>query len=223
MGEWQGYRLDDLLMFTPEVYFRLFERYNGMLWPGHLVALSVAIWMFVVTRDSGLRQSRWIAGVLGAAWLFIAWAFFFRYYAEIFLAAPWFAVGFALQGLLLITAGTLGRLRFAWGTDAVGGVGAMLLFYAAVGHPLIGILSGREWEAIELFLLTPDPTAIGTLGLLLMISGRSTWMLALGPLLWCVISGATYWVMEADSGAGVIFAALVAFAAMVARSLVPRL
>ena len=111
MGEWLSYRLSDLLMFTPEVYFRLFERYNAAFWPGQLVALLVAIWMIVVTRDTGPRQSRWVAGVTGAVWLFIAWAFFLRFYSEIFLAAPWFAVGFALQGLLLIAAGSLARLR----------------------------------------------------------------------------------------------------------------
>ncbi len=221
MGEWQGYRLEDLLMFTPEVYFRLFERYNGMVWPGHLVAFSVAIWMFVGTRDSGPRQSRWIAGVLGAVWLFIAWAFFLRYYAEVFLAAPWFAAGFALQGLLLVVAGGSGRLRFAWRVDAVAGVGITLLLYSALGHPLVGIFAGRDWNGVELFLLAPDPTAIGTLGLLLMSSGRNHWVLAVVPLLWCLISGAISWVMGAYSGLGIPLAAVVALASMACRSLGP--
>jgi hypothetical protein len=222
MGEWLSYRLNDFLMFTPEVYFRLFERYNGALWPGQWLAVGLALWFIVATRDGGARRSRGLGLLLGAGWLLVAWAFLWRYYAEVFLAAPYLAAAFALQGLLLGAAAFLGRLRFVWRGGMAGRLGLALLLYAVLVHPLVGLLAGREWSGVELFLLAPDPTAIGSLGLLLMIPGRPHWGLALVPLAWCVGSGVTYWLLGYGAGLATPAAALVASVAMAHRGLAAR-
>lgn len=219
MTEWLSYGLNDLLMFTPEVYCRLYERYNTWIWPAQWLAVAAGIGMAVAGRDAGRKASRAMAVLLGVAWLVIAWAFFVRYYAEIFLAAPYFGAGFAAEGVFLIAAGLLGRLRFAWHTDGIGRAGLALLLYSLVIHPLVLVAMGRDWRGAELFLLAPDPTAIGTLGLLLTIPGRSHIALAILPLLWCLVSGATFWAMDSQAGMLVPAAAMVAAVPMVGRRL----
>ncbi|HCK18987.1 MAG TPA: hypothetical protein DHW36_10760, partial [Thalassospira sp.] len=41
-----------------------------------------------------------------------------------------------------------------------------------------------------------DPTALGTLGFVLLSRGTWRWALLPVPLLWCVISAGTLWVMD---------------------------
>jgi hypothetical protein len=41
------------------------------------------------------------------------------------------------------------------------------------------------------FGITPDPTALATLGLLAMAEGRRRGALTVVPILWCLLSGAT--------------------------------
>ncbi|MHB1084922.1 MAG: hypothetical protein ACYCZA_08780 [Thiobacillus sp.] len=45
--------------------------------------------------------------------------------------------------------------------------------------------------------LAPDPTALATLGVLLLTGTRRFWVLAPIPILWCLISGVTLWAMAA--------------------------
>ena len=39
MSEWWTYRAEDFLLFSPRVYWRMFELHNTALWPLHLLDL----------------------------------------------------------------------------------------------------------------------------------------------------------------------------------------
>jgi hypothetical protein len=79
-----------------------------------------------------------------------------------------------------------------------GGVGLVLL---ALAYPMLGGLLGRPWTQAEVFGLAPDPTALGTLGVLLWLSARGSaaWWLWPIPWLWCLASGATLWTIQAPA------------------------
>jgi hypothetical protein len=152
-----------------------------------------------------------VARLLAAAWAAVAWLFLWGKYADINLAAPWFAGAFWVEATLLFAAGATGRLQFSWETAGSGRLGLALLLFAAVLLPLAAPLAGRGWLGAEMFALAPDPTAVGTLGLLLMCSARRRWALMLLPLAWCVVSGLTFVAMERPGG---LVAPLVAVAAV---------
>jgi hypothetical protein len=69
----------------------------------------------------------------------------------------------------------------------------MLLFGLLV-QPVIGRMLGRPWTQAEVFGIAPDPTAIATLGVLV-VNERIAWWLLPIPLVWCTISAATLWTM----------------------------
>jgi hypothetical protein len=75
--------------------------------------------------------------------------------------------------------------------------------------PLLGLISGKSVLQAELFGLAPDPTAVGTLGILLAARGPHVISLLIIPLAWCVISAATLWAMGAPA-AWVMIAAPIA-------------
>lgn len=43
MFEWWTYTLSDFLMFSPQVYYRLFELYNRALWPTQLLTVGAGV------------------------------------------------------------------------------------------------------------------------------------------------------------------------------------
>ncbi|MEZ5740285.1 MAG: DUF6064 family protein [Burkholderiaceae bacterium] len=193
-------------MFAPRTYWRQFELQNAEWWPVHLLAwagtvLWIAIGVRMPGRDRGLLI-RVAAVGLAALWAFVAFTFMLGRYAPINWAAPGFAVAFGLgaAGLaLLAMRPDLGRTSI----DHHRLVAALLLAVALAGYPLAAPMSGRPWSQAELFGLAPDPTAVGTLGILIFICANgavSAWLLrGLRGLAaaWCLVSMATLATMGA--------------------------
>lgn len=216
MTEWWTYHLSDFLLFSPATYRRLFELYNAVLWPAQPVVVAAGLVLFFGLLRRRPWAPRAAAAALGLAWLWTAWAFHLQRYATINWAATWFAGAFALQGFWLFAA----SLAATPPVDADGNagaddggrhaaprrVGAALLLCSLVGAPLLTRALDLSWRSVEVFGLTPDATALGTLGCLLLLQGRQAgaprgvprwrWLAWPIPLLWCCISGATLWTMH---------------------------
>lgn len=210
MSEWWTYRLSDFLMFSARTYYRLFELYNAELWPGHLVAFGVALALLVQAIRGEARAA---CVLMAACWFWVAWAFLLQRYATVNWAANWFAVAFAIEGALLLLRAGYGSLR---GPRARRGpawiIGAGLVLFAIAGLPWLGLLLGRPLVQAEVFGLAPDPTVLGTLGLLVLLRSDERAVDSMParvlaallwpvPLLWCLVSGATLWAMRAPDAA----------------------
>ncbi|MDX1697430.1 MAG: DUF6064 family protein, partial [Thiohalobacterales bacterium] len=144
------------------------------------------------------RGGRVIALLLAACWAWVGWAFLHLRLAPIHWVADWYAVAFFIQALLLFVYGLWPRgPEFAIGKSARAGIGLLILLGALLAMPATAHLTGRAWQQAELFAMTPDATALATLGLLLLAKGRSAVWLAVIPVAWCLVSGATLWVLEA--------------------------
>ncbi|CAO3452356.1 DUF6064 family protein [Azospirillum largimobile] len=219
MPEWWTYSAEDFLLFSPRAYWRLIERHNEALWPAQVLALLLGIailWFLLRPRP---WSHRLIAGSLAVLWGWVAWSFLWERYATINWAAVYMAPLFALQAVLLASVG--GRLRWSFdrsvrGMVGPGSVGLGLFLYALVLHPLTASLMGRSIRGAEVFGIMPDPTAIATVGLVLMAAGRWSWLLLVIPLLWCLagwltlygMGAAESWVLLAAAGAGAALAVL---------------
>jgi hypothetical protein len=216
MSEWWTYSLQDLLMFSPQTYYRLFGLYNADLWPAHVLALVLGASCSILFFGHIDRARPWIIAIVAAGWMSVAWFYFWTRYASIHLAAGYFALAFVVESLLLLGMG-LSHSRFIlaragrWRRRT--GLG---IFLFALGlYPVLGLALGRSWTQAEVIGLAPDPTALATLGILLLTGTRSFWVLAPIPILWCLISGATLWAMASPDffiAPGLaLLAALVAF------------
>ena len=197
MSEWWTYRLSDFLLFSPETYYRLIELYNAAIWPGQILAIAGGVATVILLRRRGALPGRLLAAILALAWLFVAWAYLYARYATINWAAPYFAIGFAVQAVLLILSGTMfGRMSFRSTSSRAWLVGFGMCVFAVFAQPLIGPLVGRGWTEMEVFGLSPDPTVACTLAVVL-AADRPRWELLVLPVLWCAITGATLWAMAA--------------------------
>jgi hypothetical protein len=197
MSEWWTYRLSDILPFSPQTYFRLFELHNQPVWPAQLLALAAgaAIVALILLRPAW--SGRAVALLLAAAWGFVAFAYLGTRYAAINWAATYFAYGFAAQALLLVLSGAVGgRLNFTAPRSPAAKAGLGFVLFALLVQPLIGPAFGRPWTGLELFAIAPDPTVLATLGVLL-VADRVRPELFVLPLLWCVIAGAILYGLSA--------------------------
>jgi Family of unknown function (DUF6064) len=215
MSEWWTYSLSDFLLFSPRTYYRLFELYNVAIWPAQILALALGIAIVVLWRRGNGRA---IAAILAACWLWVAWAYLLTRYDTINLAARYFAVGFAVEAALLVWIGVVRNRLLLLPEAHMSRIGLGMFVFALAVQPLVGALVGRGWLQAEIFGIAPDPTAVATLGVLL-AAARPPWALLVVPLVWCAISGATLWTMQAPDALLMPGVAVVALVLAVWRSI----
>ena len=151
--------LEDLLLFSPRVYWRLFALENDALWPAQPVLLAAAALLALCLLRGWRPTGLWLGPMLGAAWLWTGWHFVALRYGTVNWAAPTFAWGFYAEAGLLAGIGLSGRLVFA--RRGVGAwFGIALLAAAALAWPAFAPLDGRSWHEAEVVALAPDPTAV---------------------------------------------------------------
>jgi hypothetical protein len=214
MSEWWSYTLEDFLLFSPRVYWRLFELHNEAVWPLQILTLLLGTAVLVWVVQPRPWSHRAISAVLAATWLWIAWIFLWNRYSQINWAMAYAAPVFVLEALVLGWIGALrGHLRFVASRSLAGMAGFLLLSYAVILHPVVAKLGGRGFEAAEIVGIVPDPTVIATLGLLTMASGNvAAWLCLVVPLAWCLVSWATLHTMGAPEAWIPVLAGAVAIA-----------
>lgn len=196
MSEWWTYRPADFLLFAPRTYYRLVELHNAELWPAHIVAIALCLLLVAVAWRGGPLAGRAIAATLAVAWAFVGWRFHWHHYATINWAATYFAVAFFVQAALLLGVAALGGPARGAAPRARRYAGLALIVAALALLPLAALALGRPVRQLEAPGLSPDPTALVTLGLLLMAPRAHGWLLAV-PLVWCLVSTLTLATMGA--------------------------
>jgi hypothetical protein len=200
VSEWWTYTLRDFLLFSPRVYWRMFELHNEAFWPLHIFAvlLGVAILVFIIYPRPWSGQA--VAAILALAWLWVAWSFLWARYATINWAATYAAAAFAIEALLLFgVGGVWGGLTSPARLRVRSMIGLALFLFALLCYPAIAVLSGRSLQAAEVFGIAPDPTAVATLGILALgHRGKATLILLAIPFAWCIASWATLYAMNSS-------------------------
>lgn len=201
METWLSYAPGDFLMFGPEVYWRLFARQNDALWPLPVVAgLAGIAWLLLVAmrRPVAIRAVLMLAALacLGAA------HFLATRYAPINWPAVHAAWGFGVQAVVLTGVAVFGPRTWSCANGvAANATGWVLLGYATILHPFIGLAFGRPLAQAEIVGIAPDPTALACLGVLsLVLPGRWGGACSVIPFLWCTVSAATLLTLGEQQG-----------------------
>jgi len=227
VSEWWTYRPSDFLMFSPRIYWRLFQSLSEAWWPAQPIVVAVGLtWLALhrrLTRETGAGVLRGAVAFVAVCWAVVGWAFLQQRFASINWIAGWFAALFAVQAAALLMLAIAGELRCE-SHVLRRRVGTALGLWVLLGHPLLGVVFGRPWQQAEIFGLAPDPTAIGTLALMLLFSAANAparWlhrMLWIVPLLWCAFSAATLATMGSSQAWVVLAGAILAVAPLLRPS-----
>ena len=182
--------------FTADVLASAVAGFNHDWWPVPAAAAGLMLGALLLAVRPQPSGGKVVGAVLAAAWAWVAVGWHFLTFAEINFAAPLYGILFLIQAALLLWLATArGALRYARGIDGIRLAGVALSAYALFGYPALTAALGGELAAVRLAGMAPGPTALLTLGLLLAASGRAPISLAVVPLLWCAIAGATAWLI----------------------------
>lgn len=208
-----------MLPFTAEILFSSFEQYNRALWPLPILAPALALVIVALARRPVRGGDRTSGALLALAWLWIGLGYFILHFAAFDFAAPAYGAVFILQGLQLgWSAAARDRLSFRFTSDLFGWCGLALALAAALAWPLADWLLGQGWASARVVGLAPGPTAAFTLGMLLLCAGPTPLRLAVIPLLWTLIAGATAWILSIPQDLALPAAGIGAFALMLWKS-----
>jgi len=186
-----------MLPFDAESLFAFFAQYNRAIWPAQVFAWLLGAAALVLAVKPVSVGGRLIGAILLAAWAFSAVVFHYLHFATINFMAPFYAAFFLAEAVLVGWA-LLARAReFRFRPSLSGWAGLGLAGFALVAPPLIDGLAGHGWLSARLAGVTPDATALLSVGLLLLIHGRAPLYLLVIPLLWAIVGGWTAWFIEA--------------------------
>jgi len=218
MAEWSSYSLSDLLLFSLQAYIGLFELLNTALWPAHMFILAVGLGIgLLVLKRSGAGY-RFIWGLLGLLWIWTGWYFFSVHYTAINWAAAYVAPAFWLQGLLFglfAVAPQSPDIRYT--RTAADRTAIVLYLFALIGYPAVTLALGRSLDSVEFLGISPDPGVAATLAILVLSRGSFIWLAWIVPIMWCVLTGLTLWMLGSPeffiaplAGAAAVVAAVAA-------------
>jgi len=150
------------------------------------------------------------------------------HFSTINFSAPAYAVLFVVQALLIAWVFLVrDHVRFRFVPDMYGIAGVALAGVGVSTWPVIGlILSSGDFTAAPFFAVDPTATILFTLALLLLAEGRAVIWLAIIPVLWTFVDGATFFALGAPLGLVFPLIGLVVFGLLVlkrrAQSKVPN-
>jgi hypothetical protein len=180
------------LPFTRDQFMGMFEAYNLAIWPVQIFAYVLGITAVALVAWRFRESDRLITGILAAFWFWLSGVFLWTYMRTIDTGPgpAVFAAAFALQGVLWLVAGVLRHdLRFDANPTLFTVAGNLLIVYAMLVYPLLGLLNGHVYPRQPVFGVAPCPTVIFTFGLLLLTASRVPKYLLAVPFIWSITSG----------------------------------
>jgi hypothetical protein len=205
---------DVQLPFTADQFFGIFADYNQTFWP-----VAVVLWLMTVLAVALVwwQPARWspmLSLFLGALWLWNAAAYHALLFTRINRAAWIFSLLFAFQAALFMRAGLQKRLLYV-STGARQGLGMGLAAYSLL-YPFLTMGLGHDYPATPTFGL-PCPTAILTMGLLLTVSGKIPFGLAVVPIVWGFIGGSAATLLDVPTDYVLLAAGMLLLIVLVAQ------
>jgi len=192
------YSIADFIPFTADVYQRLIERQNEAFWPAHALAFLLGVRAMYLTWRCRVRS---LGVLLFLVWVWVAITYFLRLFAELTFVGQFIGGAFLIQGAFMFGCAMLGGFNDQK-LNHTAALRPRILGYvlAAFGlsvFPFFAPMLGRGWISAEWFAMTPNPTVLVTIGLLL-ATARPVWLWLLLPIpvLWCALSGALDWTFQ---------------------------
>jgi hypothetical protein len=219
MREWLTYSLSDMLLFSEQVYWRLFTLENAELRPMPLLAPLVFLVALALHNRRPTGGLRLLLALLALSWFSVGSNFIMQRYAPINWAMSYAGPIFFLQAIAYAVMAFLGPAR---GKVSPGEIkaGYALILAGTLVYPLLALLRGRSLADAEIAGIAPDPTALVSLGVAVLATGP--WHRRVGlvvPCLWLAQSGLTLYVLN---GPAALAPGLALAAGLACLTLTPR-
>jgi hypothetical protein len=195
------------LPFTRQEFFQVFSEYNQALWPAQLLAAGIGIAAVTLLFSRNHYADRVIAALVALLLFVNGIAYHWLFFSRINNAAVLFGAIFLLGGAAFVIEGTIrNRIRFTVRPGYRSCVAALLILYALVIYPALGLLL-HPYPESPLFGVAPCPTTIFTLGLLILATHPRPLVLIAMPLIWAAIGSTAAILLAVPQDWGLLVAA----------------
>ncbi|HPX49522.1 MAG TPA: DUF6064 family protein [Deltaproteobacteria bacterium] len=200
-------------------FFDVFARYNENVWPMQVILIVLAL---AAVASLYIRQpfgGRMIAAVLSLLWAWMGIVYHFVFFTAINPAAWLFGAVFLAGAAWFAWTGVLNnRLRFSPRSGARCWAGWIIILFALVVYPLLGLAFGHNYPATPTFGL-PCPTTIFTIGILMFAVQPVPGSVFIVPVLWAAVGSMAAFKLGVFQDMGLLAAGLAGMiAAMTASS-----
>ena len=177
-----------MLPFTIDQFLTVFEQYNQAIWPMHVLVYLVGIGVILCALKKTRYTDQIISVALAFFWAWMGIVYHLMYFSTINRAAIGFGILFIIQAILWLVFGVVRpKLSFRVEFNTYSVTGMLLIVYAMIIYPIIGMLLGHGYPRSPSFGVAPCPTTIFTFGLLLLTGAKVPKFVLLIPFLWSVI------------------------------------
>ncbi len=200
--------------FTAEQFFEVFAAYNAAIWPVQIVAYVLGLISVAMLFSNWSVGKQLVLPILAIMWLWSGITYHLMFFSSINPAAKGFAAIFVVQAALLMASSIFrGGLQLEVRRDLRSLLGLAIIFFALIVYELLGYLSGHGLMKGPLFGVTPCPTTIFTVGVLLLARGKPVIWLSIIPVIWSMVglSAAVMLDVREDFALAVTAAILVIF------------
>jgi hypothetical protein len=202
------------LPFDNAEFFAVFFRYNQAIWPAQLVFYALAVGVLLMLLARVRYADRAASAVLAVLWAWAGLVYHGIFFREINPAAPLFGALFVAGAAAFAWEGVLrGRLVFRTDSAVLLAAGVALIVYALLFYPLLGIVFGHAYPSSPT-LGVPCPTAIFTLGLLLLSKPPYRVVVFAAPLVWALIASQAVFALRVWEDLGLLVAGVATGAAL---------
>jgi hypothetical protein len=175
------------LPFTVDEFFGVFAVYNQRVWPAQVLLYILAFVTVALLYRHPRSRSRYISLILSFFWAWMGIVYHWVFFTAINPAAWLFGALFLAGAFSFIWLGVVrNRLQFGPRRGLRAWSGGVLILFALVIYPLLGLALGHHYPATPTFGL-PCPTTIFTLGILMFASDPLPKPVITVPLLWAAI------------------------------------
>jgi hypothetical protein len=177
-----------MLPFTIDQFLTVFEQYNQAIWPMHVLAYVLGIAVILCAVKKIRYADQIISAVLAFFWAWMGIVYHLMYFSTINRAAIGFGILFIIQAILWLVFGVVRpKLSFRVKFNTYSVTGMLLIVYAMIIYPIIGMLLGHSYPRSPSFGVAPCPTTIFTFGLLLLTSAKVPKFVLIIPFLWSLL------------------------------------
>ncbi|NIO37296.1 hypothetical protein GTO27_06275 [Candidatus Bathyarchaeota archaeon] len=201
-----------------EDFFVTMQTYNETILPITLIAYLLGIFAIYLCANRSRRSSKVVSLILAFLWFWSGIVFHIVFYGPVnveilgqTMSGVWYGSGvlFLVQGLLFLVLGVgKSSLSFGLTEDAYSITGAIVVTYALMLYPLIGLLTGFNYPRYPLFG-APCPVNIFSVGVLLWADRKVPSYAAIIPLIWSVMGLMPVLVLSVWADIGLILSGII--------------
>jgi len=198
------------LPFTSSEFFEVMAAYNRGVWPAQVALELSAVAVVWLALRRPASAGVWVSAILASLWTWTGLAYHWAFFTGINKAAWAFgalclagATSFAWFGV------ARHRIKVSFELGRRGLVGWMLVAFALVLYPALGVVVGHRYPAFPTFGL-PCPTTIFTVGVLLLMRPDTPRWVYVAPLIWSAVGASAAFLLGVYQDLGLVASGLAA-------------